>query len=92
MVDADLGAHARSDGQDIIFMDSCGGGASLLDYEIETFDYTTGELFAWVRIPSLSSSVDTELFMYYGKSDSPPLENVSGVWDTNYLMIQHQKA
>ena len=89
IIDSDLAAHALSDGRDIIFM-SDGGNANLLNHEIELFNSTSGELIAWVKIPSLSASIDTEIFMYYGKSDAPlGLENASGIWESNYLMVQH---
>jgi len=57
LTDADLAAHAQNNGDDILFTDS--GGSNKLSYEIEKYNAGTGELVAWVKIPTLSSSTDT---------------------------------
>lgn len=68
--DADIGASARSDGFDIRFTSS--NGTTLLKYEREDFaiatNKATGNFF--VKVPSVSSSADTEIYIYYGKSDA----------------------
>jgi len=85
--DSDLAADAQNDGDDILFTDS--GGADKLSHEIEKFDGNTGELVAWVKIPSLSSSTDTDIYMYYGNAGASNQENITGVWNSNYKMVQH---
>ncbi|MCK4613196.1 MAG: DNRLRE domain-containing protein, partial [Thermoplasmata archaeon] len=50
--DSGLASHAQNDGDDILFTSS--DGATKLDHEIEKFVYSTGELQAWVKIPTLS--------------------------------------
>lgn len=35
---------------------------------LESYTAAGGSVRAWVRIPNLSSSVDTELFLYYGNA------------------------
>jgi len=72
--DSDLASHAQNDGDDIAFVDGSGGQ---LAHEIEFYGGGSGHLVAWVRVPSLSSTVDTVLYMYYGKSDAPSQENAS---------------
>lgn len=84
--DADLVADAQSDGDDIAFTDS---NQQQLDHEIEFFDDSTGELYAWVRIPNLSSISDTEIYMYYGNTGTLSQQTPTGVWDLNYKMVQH---
>jgi hypothetical protein len=59
--DADLAARARDDGQDLIITTA---DDTILDYELERFDGTTGALSMWVRVPSLAPQ--TTLYMYYG--------------------------
>jgi hypothetical protein len=61
-----------------------------LDFEIERYDSDTGELLAWVRIPSLSSTVDTVFYLAYGNAavTSSP-QNPAGVWDSNYKFVGH---
>jgi hypothetical protein len=84
--DSGLAGHARTDGYDIVFTDSSG---TKLGHEIESFDKATGRLVAWVRVPSLSSTVDTVLYVYYGNPSSGNQQSVEAVWNSNYLMVQH---
>ena len=84
--DADLAAHAQDDGDDILFTDA---GDVKLDHEIEYFDGTTGELVVWVRVPLLSSTSDTPIYIYYGNPSAANQENAAGVWDANYVAVQH---
>ena len=88
------------DPRDIIFRalddDTCGGpGTSpcTLDHEIEKYVDTSGEMVAWVRIPSVNTnaaSSDTVVYIYYCNSDiTSSTQNVSGVWDSNYVGVWH---
>lgn len=79
--------HAQNEGGDILFTRS--DGVTKLDHEIEHFDKTSGMLEAWVRIPTLTSTSDTVIYMYYGNNSAPDQQNKTGVWDENYLMVQH---
>jgi MSHA biogenesis protein MshQ len=84
-------------GDDILFRaldDATCGGVGMapctLDHEIETYNGTTGELVVWVRIPSLSATSDTTLYIYYGNSDiTAPIENPTGVWISDFALVQH---
>jgi len=84
--DADLASNAQEDGNDIAFTDV---GGSQLAHEIEYFDNDTGELLAWVKVPSLSGSVNTSLYLYYGNPGAPGQQDAAGVWDSNFVMVQH---
>ena len=87
---ANGGNVTYSMGADIIFRASDLSG---LDHEIEKYDPTTGELTAWVRIPSLNTNAaasDTVIYIYYGNSDvASSTQNVSAVWDSNYMGVWH---
>ncbi|MCX6666415.1 MAG: DUF2341 domain-containing protein, partial [Euryarchaeota archaeon] len=93
--DTDLKNSAQPTGDDIIFMSTSvdwttGTWRSKLDHEIEKYDSSTGELVAWVRIPTFSSTTDTEIYMYYNNTlCTTNRENAEGVWDSNYEMVQH---
>jgi hypothetical protein len=88
ITDSDLANDARSDGYDIIFTDS--GGISKLAHEIENYTSASGDLVAWVKIPRLSSSTDTTIYMYYGDASiTSPTENSPFVWENNYLAVWH---
>ena len=86
--DTDISDAAQSDGDDIVFTDLNG---AKLDHEIEDYaeDGSGADLTAWVRIPSLSPTIDTEIYMYYGNPTAANQENVNEVWDENYVMVQH---
>src|SRR5579872_7048872 len=87
VTDSDLDAHALSSGNDILFTSS--DGTTKLDYEREKYDSTTGTLVAWVRIPTLSHTVDTTIYIYYGNASASDQQNASGVWNTNYKGVWH---
>jgi hypothetical protein len=97
ITDADLAGKAQAEGYDIIFRalddticDDLGPAPCTLDHEVEKWDSGTGELVAWVRIPKLSASSDTIIYMYYGNPNvyqSP--ENPTGVWESNYKGVWH---
>ncbi len=92
--DTDLRDDAQSSGNDILFALSSvdwatGDNSARLDHEIELYTSASGELVAWVRIPTLSGSADTELYMYYGHSSCGSQENAEDVWDSNYRLVQH---
>lgn len=60
------------------------------DFEIEHWDPTTGELWAWFRIPSLSSTVDTDYYINFGDSNTTiSQENVGRVWLDDYEGVYH---
>jgi hypothetical protein len=60
-----------------------------LSHEIELYDNGTGHVIAWVRVPDLSSTEATVLYLYFGNSGASNQEDVEGTWDSNYRMVQH---
>jgi len=88
ITDADLRDDAQNDGDDIAFV-LWGDNSTKLNHEIEFFNGTTGELVAWVNVTSLSSSVDTKIWIYYGNSTCSSQENIPGVWDSDYVGVWH---
>ncbi|NTV30966.1 DUF2341 domain-containing protein [candidate division WWE3 bacterium] len=88
-LDDDLRAYAQTDADDILFTSS--DGSTKLDHEIEKYDSSTGELIAWVRIPTLDYNDDTTIFMYYGNSAASTQQNVTATWNSNYKAIWHLK-
>jgi len=86
ITDSKLSSKAQSDGDDIVFTNATG---TKLNHEIELFNSTTGELVSWVNVTSLSSSIDTELYLYYGNNSCSNQENVAETWDSNYVLVYH---
>ena len=93
VTDADLkytgsgGNVGKSDGSDILFTSS--DGVTKLFHEIEYYASTTGEIVAWVKIPSLSNSVDTTIYIYYGNVSAPDQQDAANVWESNYKAVWH---
>ncbi len=89
--DSDLHDDVQSNGDDIAFSND----TAWLDHEIELFDQeynsTHAQLIAWIRVPFLSVSVNTNITMYYGNPYLNSQENPTGVWDSNYKGVWHMK-
>lgn len=66
------------------------GLSSALFWEMESYNPVTGEVVAWVKIPSLSSSVDTVIYIGYGDSSISSFQSTaSSVWDSDYEGVWH---
>jgi hypothetical protein len=83
------GKVQSANGYDIAFF-ADSGLATKLDHEVESYDPTTGAIVAWVRIPSLSSSTDTVIYVAYSNAPiTSDQSNKTGVWDSNYKAVLH---
>lgn len=84
------GGHVQnSNGYDICFY-SDSALTSALFWEIERYISTTGELIAWVKAPTVSSSVDTVIYVGYGDSGISTFQSTAtSTWDTNYNGVWH---
>ncbi|MGD8764382.1 MAG: DUF2341 domain-containing protein, partial [Desulfobacteraceae bacterium] len=77
-----------AEGDDIIFRESLKGNQ--LDHEFEVYDTTSDILVAWVRVPSVSSSSNTDIYMLYGNSGiTSSTQNAPGVWSNGYEAVYH---
>jgi hypothetical protein len=84
------GGHvANVNGYDIgFYADS--GGTTKLKWEVEKYDGTTGNLIAWVKIPSVSSSTDTVFYLMYGDSSiNTDQSDPPNTWDSNFKGVWH---
>ncbi|HWR27282.1 MAG TPA: DUF2341 domain-containing protein, partial [Candidatus Thermoplasmatota archaeon] len=88
VTDLDLAAAAQPNGQDLVFIRYT-DNSTILNHEIESYNHLNGQLTAWVKIPTLSATSDTKLWMYYGNPTCPSQEHITGTWDNNYVMVQH---
>jgi len=86
---ANGGQVANPNGYDIIFT-SDPAGQHVLDFEMEKYDPVHGQVIAWVRIPTLSHTADTVLYLFYGNSSiTASQQNPAGVWDSNFQAVYH---
>ncbi len=84
------GQIGKADATDIYFTSS--DGTTKLSHKIEKYDPATGELAVWIKVPTLSASANTVLYMYLGNpavaTDQQDMDN-SHYWDTNYKGVWH---
>ena len=81
---------AQSSGNDFVFLNAT--NQTKYNHEIEYFSKSTGALTAWVNITSLSSTVDTVIWMYYDNPTCINQQNVYGTWNSHYKMVLHMNG
>lgn len=84
---AHAGDVARDDGFDIYFSaDQL--GVTRLAHEVEVYDPATGDLVAWVKVPSLTAA--SVLFIHYGDTTvTTSQQNPTAVWSAGYALVDH---
>ena len=83
-------SNINSNGSDIRFTAS--DGVTLLPREIES--YAGGTLTAWVKIPTISHTTSTSIYMYYGNPAATEPAAIStygsqNVWTNGYVGVWH---
>ena len=81
VTDGRLQAAAQPCACDLVFTGA--DGTTRLDHVVEAYDPGTGALTAWVSVPVLSGSEDTQLFLYYGNPTAVDQEDPSAVFGTD---------
>ena len=87
--DSDI-STALSNGYDIRFTTQ--DGTTLLSYERESWQGGNGSQVTaviWVKVPSISATTNTDIYMYYGKSDATDGQDTNNVWDSNFKGVWH---
>ena len=84
---ANGGFVGKSDGSDILFTAS--NGTAKLSHEIEKYSPATGQLIAWVKVPTLSVAIDTALVIYYGNATATNQQDKPNTWDSNTKGVWH---
>lgn len=77
----------QSDADDLVFTST--DGVTKYDHEIESYNSSTGQLIAWVEIPTLYAESDTVFYMYYGNPAATNQQNVGGMWGGNFKAVWH---
>jgi len=68
----DIFGNAQSDGDDILVTDS--DGQTKLDHYLEVYDETNQQLALYVNVPTLESTTDHNLYIYYNNSNSGSMQ------------------
>lgn len=77
---------AHGDGGDIIFTSS--DGTTQLNREVVSINPGGETMETWVNVPSISSSSDTIIYVYYGNTSSTDPTDL-GTWNSNYAAVWH---
>lgn len=89
-IDADLttaaGKVTDAEGDDIIFTDNAG---NQLDFQKESYDPTTGQYVAWIKIPTITSGTDVNIEMLYGKPSITTDQSTTATWSSGYEGVWH---
>ena len=80
-------SKANSDGFDVRFTSD--NGTTLLKYERERHDSDNEVAEYWVKIPSISSTEDTDFYLYFRSLDTADGADPTNVWDSSFKMVQH---
>ena len=84
------GSVQNSSGFDVVFT-SDAGCTTLMTFEMESYSATTGAFAFWVKIPTLSHTVDTIFYMCYGDASVTTFQGgaTGAVWDSNFKAVWH---
>lgn len=84
--DPALAKYAKPDASDILFttLDT----AQKLSHEVVTFNSSTGELYAWVKVPYIASTVNTYFYIYFGNPNAANQQNLADTW-SDYVAVWH---
>ncbi|MES2681488.1 MAG: DUF2341 domain-containing protein [Bacteroidota bacterium] len=84
---ANTGHVENANGYDIIF--TTDDGVTQLAHQLQEYTATTGELITWVRVPILSTTYSTTIYMYYGNSAATADQSTKNTWKTSYKGVWH---
>ena len=84
ITDSTIIDRAQTDFDDLLFTDV---NDVKLNHQIEFYD--SDNVVVWVNTSSLSASVDTTLYLYYGNPTAGNQENITNVWNSSYYYVAH---
>jgi len=81
--------HVQDDLDDLRFLDST--EMTVLKAELEKYALNS-EAWIWVKVPAVSGSVDTVIYVYYGNAGAASAWDPENVWGADAVMVQHMKS
>lgn len=68
----------------------CGGRyTSYTNYFLSTYCYPPLKTQACVKVPSISGTVNTDIYVYYGNASATDQQDRANAWDANYQAVYH---
>ena len=83
------GGHVNGSRWNFEFYSNAADTTSLLSWEIESYDSTTGKLIAWVEMPHIYVSTDVVFYCRYGMNWVTTNHTAGIPWNSNYKMVMH---
>lgn len=68
---------------------SAGSYTSYTSYTLETFCDPPLATESHVKVPSVSGSTDTDIYVYYGNAAATDQEDAANAWDANFEFVTH---
>ncbi len=65
--------------------------SSAYTYELERYNASTGEVIMWVKIPTLSHTTNTVVYLAYGDSGISTDGSSSSTWSNSFVSVHHLK-
>ncbi len=83
------GSVRNNAGYDIVFT-ADSSGIQKLTWEVEKYDPVSGQLVAWVQLPTVSHTSDTAFYIWYGNpAITADQSNTLSTWDSNFSGVWH---
>lgn len=60
-----------------------------LTFELGSYDAAAGTVLMWVKVPTVSHSVDTVIYLAYGNASLTTDGSSASTWDANFLAVYH---
>jgi hypothetical protein len=86
-VDSEFQSHGVTGGADFVF--TSWDGTTKLPHEVEWFNKQSGSYTGWVKIPSLTAGVDTDIYVYYGNTGASDQQDPATVWSNGFAGVWH---
>jgi len=80
--DTDISTRAKANGYDIRFVDD---NDNILSYERGS--YSSGKGWFTVKVPTISSTANTIIYIVYGNASATDGDSYASVWDSNYIDV-----
>lgn len=87
---ANGGNVANASGFDIVFTSDL-AGTTLLSWEVESWNGNTGSIIAWVKVATVSHTVDTVFYMNVGNPIYTTFQGgaTGAAWNSNFSAVYH---
>lgn len=87
LTDAGMVGQVQDDGSDLRF--TAADGSTPLAHDLERWDPATGELLAWVEVPTVAAASSTTVLLHWGATDAPAQADGPATWSNGFDGVWH---